>query len=266
MSVTVLNTAEIALNYAEISDIGGRQSNQDAHGSVISDELALFVVADGAGGHDGGEIAAKTVVESLVASFSRESTFNVTAMHAYISTAIAEVHEVKTDQLHLKDMSATVAAVLLDLKSGESIWAHMGDTRIYQFRRSKVQRITKDHSIAQQFVDAGFGAYESIRSHPQRNRLFAAIGSEGDTQPEISDHAIPFIDGDVFLVCTDGFWEWVTENDMEQTLAESTTADEWLHKMCDTIAEKAEASGKSRDNCTAYAIWLGEPEVVTITR
>ena len=266
MIATELNTSEIALGYAEISDIGGRQSNQDAHGYKARDEVAFFVVADGAGGHDGGEIAAKTVIDSAIASFTKLDSFSVSAMHAHIESAINGVQEAKIDQAHLKDMSATVAAVLLDLKNGRSIWAHMGDTRIYQFRRSKVQRITKDHSIAQQFVDAGFWAYDSIRSHPQRNRLFAAIGSEGETRPEITELAIPFIDGDVFLLCTDGFWEWASEDDMEQALAESMSADEWLRKLCDTISEKANASGKSRDNCTAYAIWLGEPEVVTITR
>ena len=266
MTHTALGTTEIALAFAEISDIGGRQSNQDAHGHLITDDIAFFVIADGAGGHDGGEIAAKTVVASMTGSFIRENAFGAAAMHAYIDSAIDGVRKAKVDQAKLKDMSATVAALLLDLKNGLSIWAHMGDTRIYLFRRSKVQKITTDHSIAQQFVDAGFWAYDSIRTHPQRNRLFAAIGSEGDTLPEITEIAIPFIDGDVFLVCTDGFWEWATENDMEQALADSTSAGEWLHKLCDTIADKADASGKSRDNCTAYAIWLGEPEVVTIAR
>jgi serine/threonine protein phosphatase PrpC len=266
MTVATLHTNEIALNFAEISDIGGRQTNQDAQRCAIQDDFAIFVVADGAGGHEGGEIAAKTVVDSVIASFEKNHAFAPEAMHAHIEAAIVGVQEAKETQPNMKDMSATAAGVMLDLKNGLSLWAHMGDTRVYLFRRSKVQKITKDHSIAQQFVDAGFWAYDSIRNHPQRNRLFAAIGSEGDTQPEITEAAIPFIDGDVFLVCTDGFWEWATENDMEQALAESTSADEWLHKLCDTIADKANAAGKSRDNCTAYAIWLGEPEIVTITR
>jgi len=266
MNAAGVNTSAVALNFAVIWDIGGRQSNQDAHSHEIQNDLALFIVADGAGGHDGGEIAARTVVASIAASFAKETEFSVAAMHVHLDAAIATVREAKIDQAQLKEMSTTVAAVLLDLKSGLSIWAHMGDTRIYLFRRSRVRRITKDHSIAQQFVDAGFWSYDSIRTHPHRNRLFAAIGAEGDTLPEISDPAIPFFDGDVYLVCTDGFWEWATEDDMEQALADATSADEWLHKLCDVITEKASASGQTRDNCTAYAIWLGEPEVVTITR
>lgn len=266
MTVTTLNATEIALNFAEISDIGGRQSNQDAQHCAVQDDFAIFVVADGAGGHEGGELAAKTVAESVVGSFSHNITFSPEALKQHIDSAITGVQNAKQVEPNLKDMSATVATVLLDLKNGQSLWAHLGDTRIYLFRRGKVQRITKDHSIAQQFVDAGFWSYDSIRNHPQRNRLFAAIGSEGDTVPEITEAAIPFFDGDVFLVCTDGFWEWATETDMEEALADSTSADEWLHKLCDTIGLKAGESGKSRDNCTAYAIWLGEPEVVTITR
>jgi len=173
MTVTTLNAAEIALNFAEISDIGGRQSNQDAQQCAVQDDFAIFVVADGAGGHEGGELAAKTVSESVVSSFTNNTVFSPEVLKQHIDSAIARVQEVKQAQPGLKDMSATVATVLLDLKNGQSLWAHMGDTRIYLFRRGKVQRITKDHSIAQQFVDAGFWAYDSIRNHPQRNRLFA---------------------------------------------------------------------------------------------
>ena len=266
MTATGVAVAGLALNFAEISDIGGRQSNQDARSHSMREGKALFVVADGAGGHDGGELAAKTVVAAIASSFDADNAFNVAAMQAHIDAAIADVRAAKIGQDHLKEMSATVAAVLLDLESGQAIWAHMGDTRIYQFRRAKVQRISKDHSIAQQFVDAGFWAYDNIRQHPQRNRLFAAIGAEGDTLPDISAPAIRFADGDVFLVCTDGMWEWADEDDMERTLADSASADEWLHKLRAIVVEKASASGKARDNCTAYAIWLGEPEAVTITR
>jgi serine/threonine protein phosphatase PrpC len=258
--------ADLALNFAEVSDIGGRQSNQDAHGHASQDDLALFVIADGAGGHDGGELAAKTVVASICASFARENAFSAAAMRTHIESAVTSVGQAKIGQAHLKDMSATVAAILLDLKNAQAIWAHMGDTRIYLFHRSKVQRITKDHSVAQQFVDAGFWSYDNLRAHPQRNRLFAAIGAEGDTLPDIAEQTIPFTDGDVFLLCTDGFWEWVSENEMEHALADSASADEWLRRLCDTVAAKANAAGKSRDNCTAYAIWLGEPAAVTIIR
>ncbi|MDR3481021.1 MAG: serine/threonine-protein phosphatase [Burkholderiaceae bacterium] len=258
--------ADLALNFAEVSDIGGRQSNQDAHSHVVQDGLALFVIADGAGGHDGGELAAKTVVASICASFAKESAFSAAAMHSHIDAAVVGVGQAKIGQAHLKDMSATVAAILLDLNHGQAIWAHLGDTRIYLFHRSKVQRITRDHSVAQQFVDAGFWSYDNLRAHPQRNRLFAAIGAEGDTLPEIADDTIPFADGDVFLLCTDGFWEWVDEQEMEHALADSASADEWLRRLCDTVAAKANAAGKSRDNCTAYAIWLGEPAAVTIIR
>jgi serine/threonine protein phosphatase PrpC len=266
MREAVIPSTGIAISYAEMSAIGGRQSNQDALGAIMLDDLACFVVADGAGGHDGGEIAANTVVEAIIDRFELESVFGARAMSTYIDSAIDAVAAAKADQAHLKDMSATVATVLIDLKNNRAFWAHLGDTRIYLFRRGKVNRMTKDHSIAQQFVDAGFWPHDSIRNHPQRSRLLAAIGSEGEMRPEVSAEPIQCLDGDVFLICTDGFWEWVTENEMEQSLGDAISAEQWLHQLCDTISKKADLSGKPRDNCTAYAIWLGEPEVITITR
>lgn len=261
MADAILDARSITLTLAELSHIGDRASNQDALGSARQDDLACMVISDGAGGHEGGEIAAKTVVGAVIESFMRESSFGARALRSYIDHAIVQVADRKRAEEKLKDMSATVAAVLIDLENRSVLWAHMGDTRIYFFRRSKIYRVTKDHSLVQQFIDAGYCAADKLRSHPQRSSLFAAIGAEGDTPPEVTQEVAEIRDGDAFLICTDGFWEWITEDDMEKTLASSESAEAWLSSM-NAIAAKAVS--KSRDNYTAFAVWLGQPELITI--
>lgn len=247
----------IGLCFAQISDIGGRESNQDALASARQDDLACFVVSDGAGGHAGGEVASEIVVKSVIDSFLRELSFGVRALQSYVDQAIVRVAQGKIDE-RLADMSATVATVLIDQKNRYALWAHMGDTRVYLFRQRKLRSMTKDHSLIQQFIDAGYSRPDQARTHPQRNVLFAAIGTEGDTNPAVTPDVIEIEDGDAFLICTDGFWEWITEDEMEQTLAAATNADDWLAGMCRIAAMNSSTSGKPRDNYSAQVLWVSE--------
>lgn len=256
--------AVISLSFAQITNSGGRQTNQDALGHARQDDLACFVVSDGVGGHVGGEIASNIVVEEVLDSFLRESSFGSRALRSYVNAAIEHIALRKLENPKLQAMSATVAAVLIDQKNHCALWAHMGDTRIYLFRHRKVHRVTKDHSVVQQFIDAGYNKPEQLRTHPQRSTLYAAIGAEGDTLPDVTADIVHVNNGDAFLICTDGLWEWISEEEMEHSLAFATSAEDWLHGMS-TIAEKNGSSSlKARDNYTAFTIWLGEPEAVTV--
>jgi len=95
----------------------------------------------------------------------RDTSFGVRALRYYLDSAIERVALHKDQEERLKDMSATVAVVLIDQKNRAMLCAHMGDTRVYFFRRSKLQKVTKDHSLVQQFIDAGFWKPELLRDH-----------------------------------------------------------------------------------------------------
>ena len=259
----------LGLDFAQISDVGGRTSNQDAVASAQQDGLACFVVSDGAGGHIGGEVASNIVVKTVIDSFLRELSFGVRALQSYVGQAIVRVAQGKVEE-RLADMSATVATVLIDQKNRYALWAHLGDTRVYLFRERTLHSMTKDHSLIQQFIDAGYSRPDQARTHPQRNVLFAAIGTEGDTSPAVTPDVIEIEDGDAFLICTDGFWEWITEDEMERTLATATDADDWLAGMCRIAATNSSASAKLRDNYSAQTLWVREretqqPAVATIS-
>jgi serine/threonine protein phosphatase PrpC len=248
----------LALKHAEMSEIGDRQSNQDAKGSARQGAVACFVVSDGAGGHKGGEIASSLVVRAIIDSFLQELSFGVRALQFYVSQAIAHVAQNKKSNPPLADMSATMATILIDTDNRCALWAHLGDTRIYFFRNKKISKITRDHSLVQQFVDAGYCPPEALRTHPQRSVLYAAIGTDGDTLPEVTRDVISLQEGDAFLLCTDGFWEWIAEIEMEQTLRRALTVEDWLRRMRQIVENNGGKSPKFRDNYTAQALWFSD--------
>ena len=253
----------LGLRSSILTEIGDRQSNQDAQASARQGGLACFVVSDGAGGHTGGEIASNLVVKAVIDSFLQELSFGVRALQFYVGQAIARVAQGKSTDRQLTDMSATLAAVLIDNDNRCALWAHLGDTRIYLFRDKKIHWITRDHSLVQQFVDAGYCANEALRTHPQRSILYAAVGTDGDTLPEMTLDAIPLQDGDAFLLCTDGFWEWITESEMEQSLASAVSVEDWLRKMRQIVENNGIKAPKSRDNYTAQALWFTDRDLET---
>lgn len=246
----------VDLSWTRINEIGKRPTNQDTVGEAFHDPLACFVVADGAGGHEGGEIASRVVVDSVLASFRQQPGFGPDALLGYAANASSDVAKRKQRDPGLADMSTTVAALLVDRARGQALWAHLGDTRIYLFREARLHAMSKDHSMTQQLIDAGYARAEQLRLHPQRNILFAAIGAEGDTAIELSAGATRLLPGDALLICSDGLWEWVVEADMERTLAQSASSADWLARMRRLADDNIVNTGKVRDNYSAYAIFV----------
>lgn len=249
----------LVLSLAQLSHAGGRQVNQDAWGSVLQDDLACIIVCDGVGGEYGGEIASNIVVHSIMEMFAEEASFGPRALQSYIEYAVAQLQLRQAQSPHLKDMSSTVAVLLIDQTNRCALWAHMGDTRLYRFRRGKLLSVTKDHSLIQQFVDAGHCSAEQLRRHPRRSILSAAIGVEGSAPATITQSASEIKDNDAFLLCTDGFWEWISEAEMEQAAIQADSAQEWLDIMRALVDKNGSASNVALDNCSAFTIHVADP-------
>ncbi len=248
--------APVALSWASISALGMRDSNQDAIGDARKAGVACFVVADGAGGHAAGEVASRLAVEAVIGAFVAEPVFGASTLLARVDAASASVAADKQQTPGRQDMSTTLAVLLIEEQSARAVWAHLGDTRIYLFREGHLLSVSKDHSLTQQLIEAGYASSGQLRTHPQRNILYAALGAGGDTPVALSDVAA-LQPGDAFLICTDGLWEWVVEDDMERSLRAAPGAEEWLAALCATAHTHASASRKVRDNYSAYAVMLG---------
>ena len=151
----------------------------------------------------------------------------------------------------LASMRTTIVLLVTDFQS--AMWAHIGDSRLYHFRSGRIIFQTKDHSVPQAMADAGDITHESIRFHEDRNRLLRSLGKESDLRPVIQKAPVPLHKGDAFLLCTDGFWEYVTETEMEVDLVKSDKPEQWLQNMEKRIINRAD---DNNDNYSATAVFF----------
>lgn len=239
------------------SGVGGRGRNEDACGYWTSDACGCWVVSDGAGGHGGGDVASRLVVSTVLGAYAEDPLVASEKVVALLQEANAAVMTRKAGGGVTRDMHATIVLLLADRSSGLAVWGHVGDTRIYLFRSERVLYQTRDHSVVQTMVDAGYGDAAMIRSHPQRSLLTSAIGLSEDVELTVSAKPLQLHSGDVFLLCTDGWWEHVQESEMERLLGASAGSDAWLLEMEKLILQRALSVS---DNYTALCVTVSESE------
>ena len=247
----------LSLEVALLSDRGGRKYNEDACGHWRSASHLCCVLADGAGGHGGGDIASRLAVQELIGRFAREPALDGPALGALVrltNDALIGQREPGTPR---QDMHSTVVCLVIDFIGRQAHWAHAGDSRMYWFRAGRVLERTRDHSLVQSLVDAGLLAGGDANNHPKRSELRSALGIAADVLEVSSADGQGSVEpGDVFLLCTDGLWEYVADDVLERTLAAADTPRGWLDALAAEV--KAAASHKaSHDNVTALVVWTG---------
>ncbi|CAM3417675.1 PP2C family protein-serine/threonine phosphatase [Paracidovorax anthurii] len=243
---------------ASMSEKGGREVNEDFLGVVDVGARGLCcVLADGAGGHGHGGLAARMTVNAVLDGFSHNPLFAPAGLASLISLAEHAVAGAQPLSVSRKHMSATVVLLCIDRKTGRALWAHWGDSRLYWFRGQAVHQITEDHSVVQQLLHAGVYRNEDPRRLPNRSVLAGAIGAESQIPPTVLSKAVDLAAGDAFLLCSDGLWEGLHEEQMESALRHSQTPQEWLEHMEAAVR----AQGKSyQDNFSALAVWVAANE------
>ncbi len=251
----------VHVEFATLSRQGSRNWNEDACGCWTSGRGACFIVSDGAGGHGGGDIASETAVKTLLSAFSAKPALERTHIEGLLHKTDEAIKYAQSLSDTLHQMSATVAALFFDADAKLAQWISLGDTRLYHFRRRNCQQLTKDHSVVQNYVDAGVISEDRMRGHPERNLLLAALGMSEGVQPAALEKPFAVEDGDAFLLCTDGFWESVLENEMISTKLQAASAEEWLVRMEQIIVKR---DAPQQDNYSALAVWVGSPNQVTL--
>jgi len=213
------------------------------------------VVADGLGGHQGGEVASKLAVESIANSFRQYQEISSGAIQNYFETAQNAIINQQKKIPTLSEMRTTIVLLLADPQF--AIWGYAGDTRLYHFRDGRIIYQTKDHSVPQALANAGDIKPEEIRYHEDRHRLLRAMGQEEQFRPAISAAKKPLQNGDAFLLCTDGFWELVWEKEMEHDIVKCEDPKRWLGKMQERIITRSlRQPNKQQDNFTAVAVFV----------
>lgn len=232
---------------ATLSNAGGREGNEDYCGFAIRGAAGCWVLCDGLGGHRGGAIASRTAVEAALASFRDDARVGAEAMASHVERAHRAVMEKQRIDPELTGMRTTI--VMLAAEGGSAQWIHAGDSRLYRFHGGKICGQTRDHSVPQRLVEAGEIRVEEIRFHEDRARLLRSLG--GSQEPGASAGGAQIAAGDAFLLASDGFWEWVFEREMEESLAASGSAKEWMGRMEKILKSRAEGEF---DNYSAIAV------------
>jgi PPM family protein phosphatase len=236
---------------ATLSLPGSYAVNEDAGGEAESGGLSLHVLADGLGGHARGEVGAHLAVEHCLARFRAHPTLNAAAL---VGMVVAAHHALRAAaQAHGDGNGVKSTLVVLALNGSDARWAHVGDSRLYHFRGGRIRSRTRDHSVPEMLHRAGEIGDDEIRGHPDRNRLLQVLGQETPPRVTVSD-TLSLEPGDAFLLCSDGWWEGVHEDEMEAALAGAPDPQAWLARMRERIEA---AAPTSQDNYTAVAVIIG---------
>jgi len=246
------------LSVAQRSECGGRRHNEDSLGFCANDTMGCFVLADGAGGYTGGAVAARLVVRQVLSQFSLRPEVCPNAIAATIPAARHTLADARKRYPRLSRMDTTMATLMLDTQQALAYWSYLGDSRIYLFRSGRARVLTNDHSVLQSMIDAGF-AHGAARGDKRRNTLYASVGNGEVPALAVCEKPLALHSGDIFLLCTDGFWEGVSEDEMEALLMKAESPERWINDM----VRRLDVPAEDQDNFSALAIWVGEREETT---
>ena len=244
------------LSHFTFTDAGGRIVNEDSAFAVAAGDCGCFAVCDGLGGHGRGDEASKLVCQSFENAYRRQLEQKKDAA-AFLADAIRGAQEellLKQQLLSCPDAMKTTA-VLLVVDGEMAQYAHVGDSRLYLFRNGGLLHRTLDHSVPQMLVNLGEITPDQIRHHEDRNRLLRVLGVPWEKDKfDMPAEPVRVMPGDSFLLCTDGFWEWINENEMAAALKRANSAEAWIVAMAKTV--KLRGILKKADNFTAVGVWF----------
>ena len=236
----------------QLSRRGGRALNEDRMGYCYTRESALFVLADGMGGHPDGEIAAQIALQVVSVHFQQKAKPTLEDPRAFLEEALLQAHRQILRYASLKGMIDTprttlVAAVLQD---GHAQWVHCGDSRLYWVRDGQLLERTRDHSYSEMRKVSG------LVTQSNRNVLFTCLGSPSKPIYDVSD-AKRLEQGDQILLCSDGLWSSVPNAELLHIM-KGQPVGQMVPQVVDTALKRA---GDSSDNVTVLALEWETPNV-----
>lgn len=232
------------------SDQGDRMENQDALQQLSVGDWQVCVLADGAGGHKGGQIAAQQAVDCFLELFQVQPTHCRTELRAMVNQVNTRILKMQLSNARLQDMHTTFCALVLNTRTLQAVWLHVGDSRVYRFHHDSLLSKTKDHSMRQWIAD-----HHPTKPAPSRNTLYTALGEPtAELTIDISE-VCSVVSGDWFLLCSDGLWEHFT--DAELGLMGISL---WNQRDCCTHIHQLalDRAGGAADNLSSVVVFVGE--------
>jgi serine/threonine protein phosphatase PrpC len=250
------------VQFEVLTDIGRKRTVNEDSAAVytLPEGIILAVIADGMGGHRGGDFASSTAIKIIGEEFMKlaDSAFdNIENWKEWLKELFFQVNqklfEHAQENEQYKGMGTTLDAVLINGRS--CLVAHVGDSRVYVINNDGARQITRDHSYVNVLVDSGEITEEEAAVHPQRNWIVKAIGSEKNIEPDF--HSIELDDDSYLLICTDGLSNKIKQSEMHSIVM----SDRNLNEKVNSLVEMANTMG-GEDNISV--ILLGHPEVEVI--
>ena len=245
------------VEYSDISLLGAREENQDRVSAAVAEHAALLVVVDGMGGHAHGARAAQVTQQVIVEAFwhSPQPLFDPLGfLHLTIGRAHEEVVKLGA-RLPLEQRPRATCAICL-VQQRASWWAHVGDSRLYHLRDGVLLERSRDHSHVELLLREGLINAEQAHTHPMRNFVECCLGGD----PIVPDMSLsrrrPLKANDVLLVCTDGLWGSLKDEEIVGQLGTPGALREQLLQLGKLAVQRA---GAASDNTSAAALrWLGD--------
>ncbi|HEY1326451.1 MAG TPA: PP2C family serine/threonine-protein phosphatase [Casimicrobiaceae bacterium] len=238
---------------------GSRKVNQDRIAYTYGRDTLLLVVADGMGGHAGGEIAAQIAVRLFIERFQQEAKPVLRNPLKFLQETMLRAHAALGSYANQFSMLETprTTCVAVIVQANHAYWAHVGDSRFYLFRQGTLIGATKDHSKVQYLVDQGVIAPEEIAAHPDRNKIFSCLGGLVDPVIDLSKRTA-LRNGDILVLCTDGLWSVMPQGEVATML----TSTPILKTAPQMLREAEQRGGQDGDNLSAIVVRWG-PETLT---
>jgi len=245
------------IEYAKVSALGDRQDNQDRAAVVVSEHAAIMLVFDGMGGHADGAIAAEVGMQTVQDLFT-SSKLPLFDPQGFLYMALSRAHDevVKLGADHAIDFRPRATCAVCLVQESGAWWAHIGDSRIYHMRDGRVLSRSRDHSHVEVLIQEGAITEEEALDHPMRNFVECCIGGDLPVPDMSITPKQPLRPGDTLLVCSDGLWSGLSDQDMAEI---GVPGDKNLADNLKKLSMKAlGANAPYSDNTTGTALrWFG---------
>ena len=232
---------------AAVATDTGRQRN--ANEDSFFTRAPLFVLADGMGGAQAGEVASKAAVAAFEAELPSAPPERI--LEQTIKVANQAIHKQAQSDPNLAGMGTTTTAAILDPEAEEVAIGHVGDSRAYRFRAGKLEQLTRDHSLVEEMKRKGHLTEAQAEDHPQRSVITRALGPEPEVEVDL--RTVPAQAGDVFLICSDGLTTMLSDEHIARILSRASS----MAAAVRALVDEANRAG-GRDNITVLLFQLAD--------
>lgn len=229
---------------------GGRAYNEDFVACREDGDRAIYVVADGLGGHQNGEMASECVADSLILAWE-SSGREEWGRWLDEQTAAANQRLLELQREQRSNMKSTLAALLID--GQQAFWGNVGDSRVYYLHGQAIADITEDHSVAYKKYKAGQITRAQIGQDEDQSCLLRALGNTDRWEPDLHECGENIAEGDGFLLCSDGLWEYVYDEEILIDFLKSETAQEWAEHLLLRAIDRIQ---KENDNLSLVTVMV----------